>query len=249
MPTSDTEVCSLRTSRRGEEETEAQIPPTESHLRRRCALACVDGVGQSHCTSRYSRRKSDLMAAARTDTGFRAVSFGAGGLPRPGSSKPRAKSRGIRAECRRSWSQQPGERFVPPPTRRRRFEQFQGLEKGIDRNQKGNRSGLEARVSIALGIRSVSLDVGSWVDSGRATSSRPHKALSLVGGLGRLPPLRVRASRSAFRSHAKVRRRHSRNDSARSDVTSQYPPPIVQSDFWPAGPAGCRRLEQDVVPQ
>jgi hypothetical protein len=52
----------------------------------------------------------------------------------------------------------------------------------------------EARLSIALGIRSVSLDIGSAIDLGRATSSQPYQALSLVGGLGRLPPLRIRAT-------------------------------------------------------
>jgi len=163
-------------------------------------VTCVVGIGQRHCTDRSSRCVPGSTRAARIHRGLRAVSIGAGGLPRPGSSKPRAKFKGnLRATpsiegpaAWGRWKLESESRHPPQPG-----EGVAQISMARAWDRPGTRRigpDFEARLSIALGIRSVSLDIGSGIDLGRATSSQPYQALSLVGGLGRLPPLRIRAT-------------------------------------------------------
>ena len=161
-------------------------------------VTCVVGIGQRHCTDRSSRRAPGSTRAARIHRGLRAASIGAGGLPRPGSSKSRAKFKGnLRAtssiEGPAAWGRWKVKVDIfSNPTRALRKSPWARAWDRPGTRRIGPDS--EARLSIALGVRSVSLDIGSWIDLGRATSSQPYQALSLVGGPGRLPPLRIRAS-------------------------------------------------------
>lgn len=72
----------------------------------------------------------------------------------------------------------------------------------------------EERVSIALGIHSVSLEIGPWIDRTRGHFVAACQALSLVGGLGKTPATsgpqhRAATPALAFRSLL-GRRRNSR---------------------------------------